>query len=95
MADNFMDLDDIVEEDIIDEDILAQKIAFDTIFLACYNTVEGKRMIDTLQERFVNIPIYVKGSTIEETSYRQGMCDVVKMIEACVDDALSPMRSDV
>jgi len=90
VADNFLELGDIADTEMIDEDVLSQKIAYDRIYLDCHNTTEGKRMIDELRIRLVDVPIYVKGSTLEETSYRQGMADVVKMIEACVEDALSP-----
>ena len=89
MVDNFDELggDTTVE---VDEDILAMKIEYDKIFLNCMNTPEGKRMIDTLRARLVDVPIYVKGDTLEATSYRQGMADVVKMIDMCVEDALMP-----
>ncbi len=88
MVDSFNDLE---EADVdVDEDILSQKIEFDKIFLNCYNTPEGKRMIETLKERHVNTPIYLKGDTLEATSYRQGMSDLITNIYACVEDALYP-----
>lgn len=90
-AENFSDLDLEMGTTVeVDEDILAEKIAFDKIFLNCYNTPEGKRMIDTMRDRYKNVPIYVKGDTLEATSYRQGMSDLVTQIEQAVEDALSP-----
>ena len=93
MADNFGELDDDVNIDV-DEDIMAQKISFDKIFLNVYSTHEGKRMFDTLRERHVNVPIYVKGDTLEATSYRQGMADIVLAMEKCVEDALNPPQNN-
>lgn len=94
MADDFGDLDTTVaDEAIIDEDILKQKIEFDKIFLNCYNTPEGKRMLETLRERHVNTPIYLKGDSLEAVAYRQGMCDLVVNIEKAVDDALMPIQT--
>ena len=92
MADGFDELDELTDEDKLqaNEDILAMKIAYDKIFLNCINTPEGNRMLEAMRERLVNVPIYVKGDTLEATSYRQGMADVVKMIDACVEDALHP-----
>jgi len=90
MVDTFGELDD-VEVDI-DEDVFELKIAYDKIFLDCYNTPEGKRLFDTLRERFKEVPIYVKGDTLEATSYRQGMSDLVTMMEKAVEDALNPPR---
>lgn len=89
MATNFDDLegDPRVE---VDEDILAMKIEYDKIFLNCIHTPEGKRMIDALRARLVDVPIYVHGDSLEATSYRQGMADVVKMIDKCVEDAITP-----
>ena len=86
-ASSFDDLGDKVE---VDKDVLAQKIEYDKIFLNCYNTPEGKRMIETMRDRYKNTPIYLKGDTLEATSYRQGMSDLVTMIEACIEDAISP-----
>lgn len=88
MADSFADLEEPSVE--IDDDVMAQKIAYDKIFLSCYNTAEGKRMFDALRARVVEVPIYHKGDTLELTSYRQGMADVVLMMESCVEDALNP-----
>lgn len=89
MADNFDELDGDPRVQV-DEDVLAMKIEYDKIFLNCMNTAEGKRMVDTLRARLVDVPIYVKGDTLEATSYRQGMADVVKMIDKCVEYALMP-----
>ena len=90
MAESFLDLVDDESTGNVDEDILAEKVAFDKIFLNCYNTPEGKRMLETLRERHVNIAIYVKGDTLEATAYRQGMSDLVTNIEKAVEDALTP-----
>ena len=90
MADGFDDLFDEGATVEVDEDILSLKIYFDKIFLNCYNTPEGKRMFDTMRERFVDVPIYQKGNTLEATSYRQGMADVVLMMESAVEDAVNP-----
>ncbi len=91
MVNDFNDLDLETTTSVdVDEDILAQKIEFDKIFLNCYNTPEGKRMIETLTDRHVNTPIYLKGDTLEATSYRQGMSDLVTQIYQAVDDAINP-----
>lgn len=87
MAENFMDLDETKVG--IDDDVLAGKIEFDKIFLNCWNTPEGKRMFETLRKRHVEVPIYKKGDSLEAVSYRQGMCDLVMNMEACVEDALT------
>ena len=90
MSDNFGDLDTAMKDTAdIDEDVLAKKIAYDKIFLDCYKSKAGRRMIDALRERLVDVAIYEQGATLEATSYRQGKADVVKMIDACVDDALN------
>ena len=92
MVDDFTDLEGGATVEV-DEDILALKIEFDKIFLNCYNTPEGKRMFEELRKRHVEVPIYVKGDTLEVTSYRQGMSDLVIGMEKCVDDALMPHAS--
>lgn len=93
MVKNFGDLDENVTVDV-DEDILADKIAFDKIFLNVFHTPEGKRMFKTLRERHVDVAIYVKGNTLEATSYRQGMADLVLGMEKCVEDALNPPQKN-
>jgi len=93
MAKDFTDLENDVTVEV-DEDIMAQKIAFDKIFLNVYNSPEGKKMFDTLRERHVEVPIYVKGDTLEATSYRQGMADIVLAMEKCVEDALNPPQNN-
>ena len=85
MVDSFLDLDDTKVH--VDEDILKQKNDYDKIFFNCYHTKEGKRMFDTLRERNVEVAIYKKGDSLEAVAYRQGMCDLVLMMEACVDEA--------
>jgi len=94
MADNWDDLDttediDIEEKAKVQNEVYDKKIAYDKIFLNCANTPEGELMIKTLRERFVNRVIYQRGSTLEETAYRQGMADLISMIDKCVDDALT------
>lgn len=84
---SFLDLDD--NKVHVDEDILAKKHAYDKIFFNCYNTPEGKRMFNTLRERNVEVAMYKKGDSLEAVAYRQGMCDLVLQMEACVDDATS------
>jgi len=95
MVESFLDLEleDTGATVEVDEDILALKIAYDKIFLNVYNTPEGKKMFDTLRERHVEVPIYVKGDSLEAVSYRQGMSDLVTMMEGCVDEALNPPTS--
>ncbi len=91
MAENFGDLDTtILEEGDVDQDILNEKLAFDKIFFNCFNTPEGKRMFETLRERHVETAIYCKGDTLEAVAYRQGMCDLILNMEACVNDVLLP-----
>lgn len=92
MVDNFGELDGADVE--VDEDILALKIEYDKIFLNCYNTPEGKRLFDTLRERHVEVAIYTKGDTLEATSYRQGMSDLVTQMESAVEDALNPPHAE-
>lgn len=92
MAEDFSDLDAVDVSVDIDEDVLALKMDYDKIFLNCYNTAEGMRMIETLRERFVDIQIYVSGSTLEATAYRQGKADLVKDILKAVEDALNPPK---
>ncbi len=84
---DFTDLDlDTVH---VDEDVLVKKHEYDKIFFNCYHTATGKRMFDTLRSRFVEVAIYKNGDSIEDVAYRQGMCDLILMMEACVEDALS------
>ena len=93
MADTFGDLDTYEETAHVDTEVLKKKIAFDKVFLDCYNTTEGARMFKLLNERLVDVTIYEKGATLEATAYKQGMADVVKMMEACVEDALTPVQA--
>ena len=90
MVDGFSDLDTVEPTVGLDPSILAQKIAYDKIYLDCFNTPEGERMFNALRERLVDVTIYKRGSTLEETAYTQGMADVVKMMDACVYDAVNP-----
>ncbi len=91
MISTWDELDTLQENDegLVQTEILDKKLAFDKIFLNCVRTDEGERMLTALRERLVTRPMYVKGSTLEETAYRQGMADVVAMIDKCVDDALT------
>ncbi len=91
MAEDFFQLEE-PKEVAVAKDVLLQKLEFDKIFLNCFNTPEGKRMFETLRERHVNVAIYTKGDTLEATSYRQGMADLVLAMEQCVDDALKPLQ---
>lgn len=91
MVNDFNDLDSGCAVEV-DEDVMQMKHEFDKIFLNCYSTPEGKRMLETLKERHVNVPMYIKGDTLEATSYRQGMSDLITNIEKAVEDALNPPK---
>ncbi len=89
-AQNFGDLDTtIMDEADVSTEMLAKKLELDKIYFNCYNTPEGKRMFEHMRERHVDTPMYKKGDSLELVAYRQGMCDLVTMMEACVDDALT------
>lgn len=88
------DFDDLATSGIVDvdDDILADKLAFDKIFFNCYNTPTGKRMIDTLRERHVDVPMYNKGDTLEAVAYRQGMSDLIINIFKAIEDVQTPFK---
>jgi len=94
MVEQWDDLDTTEENDIeakalVQNEDLDKKIAYDKIFLNCVATPEGELMVKTLRERLVDRVIYQRGSTLEETAYRQGQADVLAMIDSCVNSALS------
>lgn len=90
MAEDFGDLDTSEKGAQLDPEILAKKIAYDKIFLNVYRTKVGKKLFETLRKRHVETNMYNKGDTLEQVSYRQGMSDLVTMMEACVEDAIHP-----
>jgi len=93
MADSFGELEDREEIEKSIGESLHAKNEIDKVFLNCYNTPEGKRMIELLHERHVDVPIYAKGMTLDEVAYRQGQCDSVLSIEKSVFDALTPIQA--
>ncbi len=47
---------------------------------ATFGTPHGQKLLMRFKEVFIDRAIYVKGSTLEETAYRQGQYDLVAQI---------------
>ena len=50
------------------------------MFVGTFETPLGKECLDHLEEVFIDRAIYKKGTTFEETTYRQGQADLVRQI---------------
>ncbi len=71
---------------------LAGKLSIDKIFLDVQRTTAGKIMFDYLRDKFVEVEIIQPGDTVAEAWERQGKCNLVKMMERAVQDALNPPK---
>ncbi len=88
MVENFEDLEEMTENEV--DEVYKGKLEIDSIFLAAWNTPEGKRLFEYLRERFVETEIIKPGETASEAWERQGKANLVRMMEKAVDDALTP-----
>lgn len=50
------------------------------LIVGTFSTELGKRLLERMNEVFVDRPIYKPGQTLEETAYRQGQADLVKQL---------------
>lgn len=50
-----------------------------------FNTELGRRMIEHLEDTFVNRDIYKQGMKVEDAAYRQGQADVIKQLRKEID----------
>ena len=84
MVDSWADLEEVDFEESDDNEALDEmarkKEEIDKIFLDAWNTKEGRRMIEYLKERYVDVPTARLGDTVQETFYRQGKADLIRDI---------------
>ena len=71
---------DLDEEKDALEEMARKKEEIDKIFLDVWNTKEGRRMIEYLKERYVDVSIARLGDTEQEVYYRQGKADLIRDI---------------
>lgn len=79
MVSSWGELDEAIDNEIVD-DMVRKKDEVDKIFIDAWNTAEGRRMIEYLKERYVDVPTARLGDTVQETFYRQGKADLVREI---------------
>ena len=45
-----------------------------------FDNTNGKKLLESLRETFVDRPIFRQGATFEETAFREGQRDIVRQI---------------
>lgn len=60
------------------EEEISQEIT--STFKVVFGTEHGSKCLKRLKEVFIDRPIYTKGQTLEDTSYRQGQADLIRQI---------------
>ncbi len=55
------------------------EVEINKMFKDTFKTASGKKCLKHLQ-KLIDRPKYVKGSTFEETTFREGQADVVRQI---------------
>ena len=50
------------------------------LIVGTFSTELGKRLLEHLEDTFVDRPIYKQGMAVEDAAYRQGQADLVKQI---------------
>lgn len=50
------------------------------LIVGTFETELGKKLLDYLEEKYVNRDIYKPGLTLDTTAFRQGQADIIKQI---------------
>jgi len=58
-----------------------KRIVIHKLFIGTFETEIGKRCLEHLEATYVDRSMYLPGSTLEATAYRQGMADLIKSIK--------------
>lgn len=57
-----------------------QQIVISKLIKGTFETELGQKLLDHLENTFVDRPIYRHNQTHEETAYRQGQADLIKQL---------------